>query len=1297
MPQNPGGSPEFSYSYDYLDPLQSPSIDGSFFQGHRKRNPSVLRAPKPHITHYYHDELSSNTSFPLESNIIDEPSADMVPENFKQTLYIDDDLHVDIMGYRHVNFKLTIYYALCVLSLGIFYILCRWFPKLYIYSTCEPSTFQFATVIYANNSWNLVELVKIKRQYYGSSLTNIFAALTAYSRKSPPSEMNAISRDAIGGSLSHLVYFTYHCMTFIFNPFTGLFVENTAWKPSRNIAAGLTESQHLERQIFFGKNLIDIPEKSTLGILGDEILNPFYIFQIFSIILWCFENYYYYAACIFIITSISSIISLLQTRKSYLRLKDLTSFSCVVQVFRAGKWKKISSKDLVPGDIYAVEHSLNSIPADSILISGDCIINEGMLTGESVPVSKSPMDKSQLDLVDETREIDSKYYLFKGTQIVRVREFPDNGKNTTLASAVVVRTGFNTTKGNLIRSMLFPKPNSFKLYEDSFKFIGVLAIIAFFGFSWTFIRFIIQGVQWSFVIIRSLDLITIIVPPALPAAMSIGTSFSLKRLKNKGIFCISPPKINVCGKLNLTVFDKTGTLTEDGLDVHEIQAIDEALEFQKIVDKSAFIEFSRSQSDSEIPKMFEALATCHSLKVINDEAIGDPLDLKMFEFTDWEIEELNDAFNNAVTVIRPRQSIGVENSSLLPSLDTNISFGVISAPSTELKVTKIYEFTSSLRRMSVLMENSSDKRLKIYTKGAAETVQELCIPETLPSTFNEILQDYSRRGYRVIAVAGKVLEESSPEMAKILERSEAEKDLHFLGFLMFENRLKKQTKPVINVLNRAHVRSVMCTGDNILTAVSVARESSLVSQSNLIFSPVLYKSDNDSKPNVKWTCLEDSSLFLDPFTLVPSRPLKPPDPLDVDDYDQNDLLNINSKRENNGFFQWKFWSRKSPNQFERLPDVETQRVGAVQNYDIAITGEVFTYLLNNLSPEIIEKVLVMTKIYARMSPEQKNDLVEAFQTLGYCVAMVGDGANDCGALKSADVGISISQAEASIAAPFTSMDNNIGCVLDIIREGRAALVTSFNCFKYIALYSLIQFCTITILYNLQTTLGDFQFLFIDLFLILPMAIFMGRSEPAIKIFPKRPTASLLSKKVLVSLIGQIMIEIFFQIFIFLEIQTREWFVPRKQPSRLDDVLCFENTALFLFTIFQYISIALVFSVGPPYRKPMVQNSWYTTTALILTLLSIYFTLMPHEAVLKSLELKVIPLDYRLFILAIALCNYFVCWVAERRLFPLITRAISKYLYFNQSDGHNERILCMNKLKKSRKRFKIVRDELNLNK
>lgn len=87
--------------------------------------------------------------------------------------------------------------------------------------------------------------------------------------------------------------------------------------------------------------------------------------------------------------------------------------------------------------------------------------------------------------------------------------------------------------------------------------------------------------------------------------------------------------------------------------------------------------------------------------------------------------------------------------------------------------------------------------------------------------------------------------------------------------------------------------------------------------------------------------------------------------------------------------------------------------------------------------------------------------------------MCGDGANDCGALKAADVGLSLSEAEASIAAPFTSQVQDISSVVTLLKEGRCALTTSFTNFKFIELYALIQFMSVSILYCIGQNLQDY--------------------------------------------------------------------------------------------------------------------------------------------------------------------------------------------------------------------------------
>jgi cation-transporting P-type ATPase 13A2 len=137
------------------------------------------------------------------------------------------------------------------------------------------------------------------------------------------------------------------------------------------------------------------------------------------------------------------------------------------------------------------------------------------------------------------------------------------------------------------------------------------------------------------ILIRALDLITVVVPPALPATLSIGTSFALSRLRKLGIFCISPNRVNVAGKINVICFDKTGTLTEEGLDILGVRIPERSGDrFGELVEDARDLPLSSAKTS-----FLYGIATCHSLKVVGEDTIGDPLDMKMFSFTDWTLEE----------------------------------------------------------------------------------------------------------------------------------------------------------------------------------------------------------------------------------------------------------------------------------------------------------------------------------------------------------------------------------------------------------------------------------------------------------------------------------------------------------------------------------------------------------------------------------------------------------------------------------------------------------------------------------
>jgi cation-transporting ATPase 13A3/4/5 len=134
----------------------------------------------------------------------------------------------------------------------------------------------------------------------------------------------------------------------------------------------------------------------------------------------------------------------------------------------------VKSSELVPGDVIEIPQSA-TMPCDLVLLTGSCIVNESMLTGESIPVIKNSLPYTSNDIYDP--ESDQKYTLYGGTEVIQTRRF---GSSKVLG--LVIRTAFVTTKGSLVRDILYPRPNKFKFYQDSLKFIFSMGIVALLGF-----------------------------------------------------------------------------------------------------------------------------------------------------------------------------------------------------------------------------------------------------------------------------------------------------------------------------------------------------------------------------------------------------------------------------------------------------------------------------------------------------------------------------------------------------------------------------------------------------------------------------------------------------------------------------------------------------------------------------------------------------------------------------------------------------------------------------------------------
>ena len=725
-----------------------------------------------------------------------------------------------------------------------------------------------------------MSIQNIATNEYGEALSTVFT--------SPSKRLANDYMEEDDYVIGHLRILDYRYIRFCFHPLKDKFIVSNSWKDAtwsdpEAARKGISSGRRETREQVFGKNSLDIQQKSIGEMLVDEAFHPFYIFQLASLILWSLDEYYYYAACIFLISVTSIATTLFETKATMRRLREISKFECDIRVLRNGFWRYVESPELVPGDVFEItDPSLSQLPCDGLLLTGDAVVNESMLTGESVPVSKTPMTSDSLDLLDlsasSVHPDVAKHMLFSGTRVIRARR-PQEGKDEEAAAlALVVRTGFNTTKGALVRSMLFPKPTGFKFYQDSFRYIAVMAAIALCGFTASFVNFIELGLSWHLIFVRALDLITIVVPPALPATLTIGTNFAISRLKRNQIFCISPQRVNVGGKIDVMCFDKTGTLTEEGLDVLGIRAVLRPGDrFSDILSNvnSAFPGSSYERDPTIDYSVHQALvhtmATCHSLRQVGRELVGDPLDLKMFSFTTWSFEEAAQQINLADDEERNKLSPSVAR----PPPGSRFEAGLDETSQTpvELGVLKQFEFSSQLRRASVIVTQFGANSGEVYLKGAPETMRDVCRPETFPIDYEELLSHYTHRGFRVIGCATKNMPKMNWVKVQKMSRQDAESNLTFLGFIIFENKLKPSTPGIIRELSLASVQKVMCTGDNILTAISVARECGLVDSSAHCFVP--HFADGDARnplSRLRWESVDNPNFELDERTLMPLAP-----------------------------------------------------------------------------------------------------------------------------------------------------------------------------------------------------------------------------------------------------------------------------------------------------------------------------------------------------------------------------------------------------------------------------------------
>jgi magnesium-transporting ATPase (P-type) len=256
-------------------------------------------------------------------------------------------------------------------------------------------------------------------------------------------------------------------------------------------------------------------------------------------------------------------------------------------------------------------------------------------------------------------------------------------------------------------------------------------------------------------------------------------------------------------------------------------------------------------------------------------------------------------------------------------------------------------------------------------------------------------------------------------------------------------------------------------------------------------------------------------------------------------------------------------------------------------FELALSGDVLSHLLLDRSPaaaEYLGLLLTSSAVFCRVSPEHKAFVVKTLMRMGLYVSMCGDGANDAPALKAAHLGVSLSQSEASVAAPFTSQISNISCVPRVLLQGRSALATCFLLFRYMALYSVIQFSCCIQLYFKGANLGDVQFLVHDMLLVFPLVVLLGDSHAADTLTRKRPSGNLLSAYNLISVFSHMFICIAVQLSLFVAVPHFAGY--QDLPNGNFAAHKMEVSALYHLCNLQYLLLAVLFALQSPWKQPL---------------------------------------------------------------------------------------------------------------
>lgn len=561
---------------------------------------------------------------------------------------------------------------------------------------------------------------------------------------------------------------------------------------------GLSSSDARKRMKQQGFNELDEGEKQSAILLFFSQFKDFMVLVLLGAVLISgLLGEYIDAIAIIAIVIINGFLGFFQERKAEKSLQALKELSAPhVMVLRDGEWRKIPSKELVPGDVVKFS-SGDRIGADVRVIDSKSLeIEESALTGESLPVSKTTeaIGKENIGIGDMEN------MAFMGTMVTR-------GSGI----GVVVGTGMKTAMGQ-IADLLQNAETMITPLQRKLQQLGkILIIVALLLTVLVVLVGVIQGHDLYTMFLAGVSLAVAAIPEGLPAIVTVALSLGVQRMIKKNAIVRKLPAVETLGCASVICSDKTGTMTQNKMTVTHLWSGGTTWRVDG-VGYSPRGSFYRGDQDNPVDVSREkSIQQMLMFGMMCNHAV-----LKENDHHEYVVD--GDPTEGALLVAAMKAGYNRDN--LLK----------------QYKIVQEFPFDSTRKLMSIIIKDQNGRQF-IVTKGAPDVM--VGISESIlwegkrqllsADRKNEVqaaINELASNALRTIAIGFKEI----PAKTMILDEKEAEKDLTFIGLQGMIDPPRPEVKLAVKECKEAGIKTVMITGDHLITAKAIATQLGILTK-----------------------------------------------------------------------------------------------------------------------------------------------------------------------------------------------------------------------------------------------------------------------------------------------------------------------------------------------------------------------------------------------------------------------------------------------------------------------------------